>query len=234
MTSIWYEDTLEPTDDDLDQSVRGQAKEGLTPDEIKQSARLTVKVHQPLFDRLAPPNPERWWRVKLRYEFAPLTQGWCTIFADCQVYVMPLARGEPVPIIRDIYPRLTYESEPQTIELTFGPEISVISATKVKIGEISTTVQFGQVMPATVGFIETPIDAREPRRDSAASHWHLRADRYPIIGLRDFWLALEQPAGCSGISLLARVDATLQRSLLSIHVGPKLTASDSRRAFIIQ
>jgi hypothetical protein len=232
MSTLWFEDELLPSPDDIKMQVRGIGEQGITPQQIQQlhgQARSVIRVYEPDVRNLGTARPitgreGTLWRISLHFEFAPLSNELQFVFALCEAYLEGLQSDEPQPKVYDLYPKQLHEVEARSLSLKFDPSVKV-AGVEVSIGELNAEMPVGRVAPVTSGF--RGQDGRNP-------HWRLRPKKYPLVGPRDFFLAVEQPARCNGIVLRARAEGTIQTYWGPIAVGPKRYAWGSRPKIVIQ
>jgi hypothetical protein len=232
MYTLWFEEELLASPESIETQVRGVGSEGITPQQIQElygRARSVIRVYQPDVGNLGPAHPKTGregtlWRISLHFEFAPLSKGLRFTFALCEAYLEGLMAGEPKPQVYDLYPKRLYEDDGQTVSLKFDPSVKV-AGVEASVGELNANMPIGRVAPVTSGF--RGQDGRNP-------HWRLEPQKYPLVGARDFFLALEQPAKCSGIVLRVRAEATIQTYWGPIEIGPKKYVWDSRPKIVIQ
>jgi hypothetical protein len=232
MSGLWFEDELLPSPDAIRMQIRGVGEQGITAQQLQElygQARSVIRVYEPDARKLGPAQPVTGregtlWRISLHFEFAPLSKELRFVFALCEAYLEGLQSGEPQPQVYDLYPQRLYEDEIPMASLKFDPSVKV-AGIETSVGEIKTDMSIGRIAPVTTGF--RGQDGRNP-------HWRLRQKKYPLVGVRDFFLAAEQPARCSGIRLRVRVEGTIQTYWGPIAVGPKRYVWDSRPSIVIQ
>lgn len=229
MDDLWFEDELEPSLDAIEAQVKESGEAELTVQELQESARGVVRANMPKWEQLEKTPltsgiPAVFWKVRLWFEFEPKSERAPFVLAHCGAYLEPVGPGEPMPTVYDLYPQNLFEGEPQGITLKFSPSIEV-AGFGVSLGEISTEVNIGQIAPVVVGF--TGEGQRAP-------YWEVRPKKHPLKGIRTFWLVLEQPEGCTGIRLRARVEGIIQTHWGPIAVYPKDRVWDNRPSVVIQ
>ncbi len=229
MDNLWFEDELEPPMDAIEAHIKSRREKDITAEKLQELARGIVRADQPRWSRLrqAPltaGSPGTLWVVRLRFQFGPLAESSRFALARCEAYLEPLGSDEPVPTVYDFYPQDLYEGEPQTVSLKFGPTLKV-AGFDVSPGEIRTDVTVGQIAPVVVGW---------PGPEERAPYWELRPKKHSLEGTRALWLVLEQPEGCRGIRLRARVEGIIQTYWGPIAVYPKERVWDNRPNVVIQ
>ncbi len=232
MNGLWFEDELLSSLDAIETQIRGVGGQGITPQRLQElygQARSVVRVYEPNVKKLGPAQPATGregtlWRISLHFEFAPLSKELRFVFALCEAYLEGLQSEEPQPRVYDLYPQRLYEDETPMVSLKFDPRVKV-AGIETSVGEINADMPIGRVAPATTGF--RGQDGRNP-------HWRLRPKKYPLVGARDFFLAVEQPARCSGVVLRVRVEGIIQTYWGPIAVGPKRYVWDSRPSIVVQ
>ena len=142
------------------------------------------------------------WLVRLRFEFEPQSSSPFAL-AHCEAYLESVEGGKSKPSVYDLYPQNLYEGAPQTVSLKLEPTLKVAGVEASGVG-VSADVKVGRVAPVVVGY---------SGEDERAPHWELRSKEHPIEGHRDFWLILEQPSGCNGVRLRARVRGNCSHTL---------------------
>ncbi|MGH2517072.1 MAG: hypothetical protein ACRDHP_15590, partial [Ktedonobacterales bacterium] len=136
----------------------------------------------------------------------------------------PLNDGEPCPTVYDLYPQQIENGEPHNVSVSVGPSFKLASA-KIPLAEISADISFGQVYPTVVGY--TGENERAP-------YWDLRPTRTALIGVRDFWIIVSQPTGCTGICLRIRAEGELQTRFGPIAITPARRVWSERPHVVIQ
>jgi hypothetical protein len=216
----------------IETQIRGVGEQGITPQQIQQlhvQARSIIRVYNPDVKKLGSAKPitgreGTLWRVSLHFEFAPLSKELRFVFALCEAYLERLQDDDMEPKVYELYPGHLYEDETQMASLKFDPGIKV-AGVEASIGEINAEMNVGRVARVTSGF--RGQDGRNP-------HWRLRPKKYALVGMRDFFLAVEQPAKCTGIVLRVRAEGTIQTYWGPIAVGPKNYIWANRPKIVIQ
>lgn len=222
MDIVWFEDALEPVIEEVRET--GTAA---TDKELQQSIRSVVRADQPIWKRIgeAPLTggaPSVLWLIRLRFQFDP--RGTPFIRARCRVNLDRLGDQGPFPTVYDLYPQKLMEGEPEKVSLKFGPSLKIANI-ELSAGDIKTDVSVGQVAPEIVGFVEG---------NGTKPCWDLRPDKYALEGIQTFWLLIQQPLGCNGIVLGARVTGAVQTYWGPIPVSPRYVVWDERPSIVIQ
>ena len=229
MSTLWFEDELQPSIEEIEAQARTKEERDATISELRKAARGIVRAHEPRWEKLGEPpltsgKSSILWKVRLRFEFEPKTENAHFIFARCNTYLRALQPAEPLPAAYDMYPQNLFEGKPETVSLKFGPSLK-IAGVEASLGEIGSEINVGEVAPIVVGFLGE--DARSP-------YWEIKPRGHPLIGFRTFWLVLEQPEGCTGIRLSALVEGVIQTYWGPFPVYPKELAWDNRPSVVIR
>lgn len=218
MDSIWFEETLSASEEDVEATVKGSPDSYELSESIlartQQSARCIVRVQNPRWRELEanekPPlastkTPGRFYFIRLGFEFDIPADGKRDnvrfVGAVCRAYIWSQDNSQSQPTVYDIFPHALQEGEQRKISVELKPEIKVKDVAEVSLGSISTDFAVGIVEPACVGF--TGKDEREPR-------WELTPKSKALLGIRHFWLVVEMPQGCESIRLAVRTEAKAQ------------------------
>lgn len=227
MDTIWFEEELESSLDS--EEIGGERGQPTVPQPTHQKIRGVVRVNKLHWEQLGPApltsgNPSMLWLVRLHFEFVSQDSSRFRS-AQCEAYLEPVQRGEPIPTVYDLYPQSLYEGKPQTVSLKFSPTLKVANVVEISPGDLSTEVTVGRIQPRIVGYHGD--QDRFP-------YWELTEIAYPLKGIHTFWLILEQPIGCSGIRLYIRAHGEIQTTLGPIPVYPKQHVWGSRPSIEIR
>jgi len=200
MDTQWFEEELEPFQIG---GQLGEAGEKDTRPEEAWAVRGTIRAYDPKLLEPKPVKavgPSKFWGVRLGFEFYPPRHGSHFTFARCMARLEPVQKDQPVPTVDDLYPQWLDGEKPFTVSVKFAPALQV-AMVNIAPGEIQTNITFGVVGPSVVGYKGI---------NECAPFWELTPSVNRLEGIRNFWLVVEQPAGCSGIQIRVRVEAELQ------------------------
>lgn len=213
MDDLWYEDELELSDEDIQHELRERAQTAQPTDKglLKREAQGIIRVGSPRWQpysriKLKSGEEGNFWLVRLRFEIVSRSRGARFISVRCGTLLEGLSKEEPHPTVYDLYPKNLYAGEPRTVHLKVEPSMQIAEIVGIKGGSVEADIGSGIVQPTVVGYTG---------KDERAPYWDLRPEKYPLEGIKTFWLLVEQPAQCSGVRLCTRGEGVVQT-----HIGP--------------
>ncbi len=227
MENLWFEDELIPYNVIDDEFTRGTTKN--TTDVL--GVKAIVRIMEPSYQQIPAPqntNGTKFWLVRLRVEFETINPRTEFLFANCQAVLEKLYQNEKDnPQVIEIYPEQIIDQEPKNIKVKIEPSLKFglaqLSA-EASLGEISKEIVFGKISSETKGYIGN--EQRNP-------HWKLNPGKYPLEGIRDFFMIIRQPPTCSKFSLRLFVEAKIKNSKGVFLVKPKEDRLSVRRRRMI-
>ena len=239
MEDIWFEEELLPAQHVLEETSKSLAKElnigkGQIYSEVKENAQGKVFIQKPRYEKLVGENKPRLsksdsdvYLIRLGFEFAvehrAYENGARFSYACCKAFLRSNLAGQPQPRVFDVLPANLYEGEPRKVTIKIGPELT-IGDYGGSLGELSTDVVIGRVIPAVVGW--TGQEERSP-------YWELRPITKELYGIQHLWIVLELPSGCEAVRLTPLVEADIRTKWGPITVGPNETVLEKRKSSII-
>ena len=143
--------------------------------------------------------------------------------ARCSGELDPAVGGEPAPTVYEMIPRALYEGEPRRVSVTVEPSLA-LGPLKASAGQVRLEHTQGAVEPAITGW--SGDDERLP-------HWELRPKSESLVGVRNLWLALELPGGCSAARLTVRAEGDVRTKRFGIIPAGTETARRERPHVVI-
>ncbi len=226
MNEIWFEETLYPDPDALEELV-----EGVRDLNLKNqlgAVRKNIRIHMPraqLLDSkqkksiIGAKSNAHYFLVRLGCEFDPDKEPKAT-FVNAYFWVNLWPEGNLFPKVYDLAPLSLDAGKPQIISVKLGPSIKTIAGAGLSLGEVGTDVNIGQVAPIIRGF--KGDDEMSPRWDM---EHHREA---PIYGIRHFWLWLEIPNTMQHCFISCRGEGYLQTTAGKLLFVPKKRRFDHR------
>lgn len=212
MEDIWIEDRLYPTDNQIDENIRGNNSKNSDDVDVNAIVRTGIPKWKKIVDE--PNDINTYWLIHIRFEFETLRPVTKFQYANCQAYVQNEFPDEPLSTVIQIFPRNITEDGPKDVNIKIEPSFKLSFANlsaEVGLGEISK--QFvGRISSETVGFFGD---------NDCKPHWKLNPGRYQIDGIRDFFFVVRQPFGCRKISVRTLVEARIETHKGLFHVRPK-------------
>jgi hypothetical protein len=232
---VWFEDELAPLQETVERIVKAGGEPVEDGAAVRDAARGIVRVQRP---RWGPwENPEqpvlrsgrssRFILVRLGFEFE-LVEGARRlksrfVCARCSGRIDPAVDGEPEPSVYEMIPRMLYEGEPRRVSVAVAPSLA-LGPLEASVGHVSLEHTLGAVEPAITGW--SGDDERFPR-------WELRPKSESLVGVRNLWLALELPAGCSAVRLTLHAEGDVSTKRFGIIPAGTDTVRRERPSVVI-
>lgn len=226
MSEIWFEETLYPDPDILEELV-----EGVRDLNLKHqlgAVRKNIRIHMPRAQLLDSKQKESitgaksdadYFLVRLGCEFDPDQKPRAT-FVNAYYFVYLWPEGNLFPKVYDLAPLSLDAGGPQVVSVKLSPAIKTVTGAEMSFGEIGTNVNIGRVAPIIRGF--KGDDEMSPRWDM---EHHGEA---PIHGIRHFWLWLEIPKAMQHCFISCRGEGLLQTTAGKLLFVPKKRRFDHR------
>jgi hypothetical protein len=215
MENIWFEDELVPLENQNAESTKGAEQEVYKFPDV----RAVVRIAHPVWEEIKPVDisaKAKYWLLRMRVEFETINPSAEFLSANCQAYLEKLdQKDKEDPQIVEIFPQNLIDQEPRNIKIKLEPTIKFgfaqLSA-EASLGELSKEILIGRISSETLGYLGS--QQRNP-------HWKLSPGKYPIEGIRDFFMVIQQPFGCKKITLRPLVEARIRNSKGIFYIGPK-------------
>lgn len=215
MENIWFEDELVPLENQNAESTKGAEQEVYKFPDV----RAVVRIAHPVWEEIKPVDisaKAKYWLLRMRVEFETINPSAEFLSANCQAYLEKLdQQDKDDPQVVEIFPQNLIGQEPRNIKIKLEPTIKFgfaqLSA-EASLGELSKEILIGRISSETKGYLGS--QQRNP-------HWKLSRGKYPIEGIRDFFMIIQQPSGCKKITLRPLVEARIKNSKGIFDIGPK-------------